>query len=393
MAAAVQRHTVTQPLNSRCGVQVSTLGLGCASMGELFHAVSDEEALQTVRRSVDIGITYFDTAPWYGIGLSEIRLGLGLRGPPPSMMRDPALGISTKVGRYLRPLPDPPAGWDRRGWAGGSPNDVLFGYSRKDIERQHEDSLQRMGCGRVDCLVIHDMEQAEAEAGQPQVGPTGNRAALADSGFVALCDLRQSGRIRAFGAGINSAEGRKEAEYRAWNLEYARFLTGLGAGRGAAQGGGIDFFLLAGTHTLLNHSAWQDGVLKLCEEHDVGVVLGGAFNSGILATGARPGAKYDYSDASDDILDRVRRIEQVCKEHDVALASAALQFPLGHPRVRTVIAGCSDVSKIDRAARNMNDAVPDKLWGRLKDEGLLPDGMPTPTAAATGGEAKRQRNS
>eukprot|EP01062_Namystynia_karyoxenos_P062524 TRINITY_DN55421_c0_g1_i1.p1 TRINITY_DN55421_c0_g1~~TRINITY_DN55421_c0_g1_i1.p1 ORF type:complete len:396 (+),score=91.87 TRINITY_DN55421_c0_g1_i1:73-1188(+) len=354
-------------LNARCGVQLGPLGFGGAPLGDLYEQLDDVQALGCVRHAARQGVHYFDTAPWYGLGLSEKRLGMALRVFP----RDQFM-LSTKVGRYLRPLAKEPQEWNRRGWRGALANDILFGYSYADVMRQHEDSLHRTGLGRVDCLVIHDMEAAEALAGTDQVSATGTRAALRDGGFQALMDLRSHGRIRAFGAGMNSAEGRAEADYRAWNAEYARFLTGL------CPHGGIDFFLLAGTHTLLNLSAWQDGILGLCEEHDIGVVMGGAFNSGILATGAVPGAKYDYADAPDHIVDKVRRLEQVCAEQRVPLAAAALQFPLGHPRVATVIAGCKSEQEVDRAMQTMHTPVPASLWERLKDDGLLPDGVPTP---------------
>eukprot|EP01047_Picozoa_sp_COSAG01_P060047 COSAG01_NODE_7301_length_3261_cov_16.753953_2_plen_192_part_00 len=165
--------------------------------------------------------------------------------------------------------------------------------------------------------------------------------------------------------------------YRRWNVEYLDFLLGC-----AAQGERpIDFVLLAGTYTLLDLSAWEDGILQKCLEHGVGVVIGGAFASGILATGAVPGAKFNYEDATEDVLERTRKLEAVVQEFDaegVTLPAAALQFSLGHAAVTTVIPGCKSVAEAERSVATMNVDIPPTFWARLKEEGLLPQGVPVP---------------
>jgi D-threo-aldose 1-dehydrogenase len=342
-------------------------GLGGASLGDLFCKIPSSQALDTVTRSHELGVTYFDTAPWYGLGLSESRMGLALCGLP----RDSYV-LSTKVGRYLRPhqdektwdsmvstsrstfereqstscqLTDPsvsPAACRAQGWAGGLQNGIEFAYTYDDVMRQYEDSVQRLGTGRIDCLVIHDIEEAE---GQQPVHARGTREFLAGEkgGYRALEKLRKDGKIKAFGAGINIAVGTPNHTfdtYKEWNVAYFDFLISCAA-PGEKK---IDFILMAGNYTLLDLSAWESGILQKCLDHGVGVVVGGAYNSGILATGAVKGAKFNYEDASEEIMERTRKLEAVCKEFGVPLAAAALQFPLGHKAVANVIPGNKSVS-------------------------------------------------
>jgi aryl-alcohol dehydrogenase-like predicted oxidoreductase len=210
--ASAARHRRTRRLG-RAEVRATCLGLGGASLGDLFLQIPSSQALDTVVRAHELGVTYFDTAPWYGLGLSEARVGLAL-----SSLRRDSYFLSTKVGRYLRPHPDE-SSWDSLGWAGGLQNSISFAYGYGDIMRQHEDSLQRLGCGRVDCLVIHDIEEAE---GQNPLHPRGTRKWLVENavkeqpdrgGYRALEELRSSGRIKAFGAGINYAVGTPNRAY------------------------------------------------------------------------------------------------------------------------------------------------------------------------------------
>jgi len=344
-------------------LKCTCLGLGGAPLGDLFVSIPDVQALETVHCAVDHGLNYFDTAPWYGIGLSEQRMGFALRRHP----RDGYL-LSTKVGRTLTPCTDP-AKWNSHGWAGALPFDITFDYSYESIMRQHQDSLQRMGHGRVDALVIHDMEEAETKF--PSIP---HRARLScGGGMRALEELRETKAIHAFGAGLNSAEGRPEKAYREWNKNYVDFLINAKVGTKH-----LDFFLAAGIHTLLNHSAFEDGILDQCQKLGISLVVGGAFNSGILATGSAKGATYDYEPASDEILDRARALEAVCDEHKVQLAAAALQYPLGHPAVTTVIAGAKNREEVVQAKKWMDVHIPRSFWDQLLDDALLPKNAPVP---------------
>jgi D-threo-aldose 1-dehydrogenase len=276
--ARVERHTGLRELGST-GLRTTQMGLGGASLGDLFVKIPNSQALDTVTKMHGVGCQYqlhptttllispevetwyyfdcwarfsfgrrryFDTAPWYGLGLSEARMGLALS----SLPRD-SYALSTKVGRYLHPHGDPET-WDSMGWAGGLQNSIEFAYSFSDIMRQYEDSVQRLGCGSVDCLVIHDIEEAE---GQSPTHARGTREFLAgeQGGYRALEKLRRDGRIKAFGAGINIAVGTPNhtyTTYKQWNVEYFDFLLGCAA-KGEKK---IDFVLLAGNHTLLGAS-------------------------------------------------------------------------------------------------------------------------------------------
>eukprot|EP01051_Picozoa_sp_SAG22_P000383 SAG22_NODE_10_length_35702_cov_72.266992_4_plen_434_part_00 len=371
--------TTQRQLNARQpGTSCTVLGFGGAHLGELYHTIPDSTAIATVEAAWDTGCRYFDTAPWYGIGLSEHRLGLPLS--KHYRQRGEFL-LSTKVGRLLNPVAScGGGGWTTEPWAGGMPFDVEYSYSRGGFARSLHDSNQRLGCGKVDCLVIHDLDEefgfwAADTPDEKQPGALGvHAAALGRGGGMRwLEEQRASGVIKAFGAGVNSAEGRDEAGSTASNLAYVKRLLGMAADTANP----LDFLLLAGNHSLLNHSAYTSGILDLCAEHDVGVVLGGAYNSGILATGAVEGAKYDYDAAPDEILDKVRQIERVCADcGNVPLAAAALQFPLAHPAVKSVIAGAMEPAHVHRTVDTMNTPVPSRLWRELKDAGLLPEGCP-----------------
>lgn len=362
-----QRRTLAPSL------EATVLGFGAASLGDLFHKISNTQALATVEKAVELGIGYFDTAPWYGLGLSEARLGLGLSAFP----RD-EYQLSTKVGRRLTGHQNTET-WESIGFAGGLQNDREFAYDYDDFMRQYEDSVQRLGTGRVEALVIHDIEEAE---GETPLHPRGARANLVGpkGGYRALEQLRASGKIKAFGAGINYAVGTHNhtaESYRQWNVDYFEFLVGL-----AAEGERpLDFVLLAGTHSLLNYSAWEDGIIARCDELGIKVVLGGALGTGILATGAVAGAKYNYEDATEEVLAKVGKIEEVCKKFEIPIAAAALQFPLGSTVVTTVIAGMAAPHEVVRAVETMNVRIPPEFWTTLKSQGLLPAGIPVPSPA------------
>ena len=283
-------HTVTRTLGAKSGVEVTVLGQGGASLGDLYLRISDADALATLQCAHACGVTFFDTSPWYGVGLSEARFGLALfRAPRDSFV------FQTKVGRFLVPDAQGRNGAPA-GWINGYHFTCVFDYTAEALERQWQDSLQRTGLGRVDSVVIHDLEPMAAGGGDPapeggKDGLAGARAhleVLRTSGLKMLRKLRSSGVVKAFGAGVNSDEnGEDKAKKRAWNREYVDALLAVD---GSARGGerGLDFFLLANMYSLLNFEAHTEGVLDKCLVAGVGVVVGGPYSSGILATGSRP---------------------------------------------------------------------------------------------------------
>ncbi len=327
----------------RQGLRVTQLGLGTAPIGELYARISDDEACKTIRSAYDAGVRYFDTAPLYGHGLSEHRTGYALRRYP----RDSYV-LSTKVGRGLKPLHQD---FDPGIWAGGLRFAPFFDYTHDGIMRQVEDSLQRLGTERIDTLAIHDLDRIHH--------PDGNDLErrfqeLESSGLAALHKLRDEGVISGYGAGVNQ-------------IRFAlRFLERTD----------LDFFLIAGRYTILDQVALEE-VLPACLRRRITITVAGPYNSGILATGPTPGAKYDYETAPPEILEKTRRIESVCREFQVPLAAAALQFPLAHPAVTSVIPGAFSVRESRQNVALMGLAIPVQLWSRLKEEGLLPEEAPT----------------
>jgi D-threo-aldose 1-dehydrogenase len=328
------------------GVAVTQLGFGGASIGELNLLVPEADAVATVRAAWDRGIRYFDTAPWYGRGLSELRTGSGLRDRP----RD-ELVLSTKIGRWLR-APAHPEAFVRAPWTGGLAMDVVFDYSYDGIMRSYEQSQLRLGIPRYDVAVIHDLDHLYHGRGAKL---DAYFAQLATSGWRAVTELKAAGMIRAVGAGINDRG------------LIPRFLDLVD----------VDFFLIAMPYTLL-HQEVLDDEFPACEARGIGFVIGAPFQSGILATGARPGAKYNYAEAPADVLQRVERIEAVCERHGVPIAAAALQFPLGHPAVASVIPGASSPAQLERNVATFSHAIPGDLWAELKHEGLLREDAPVP---------------
>ena len=335
--------TATRRLG-RTNVTVTGLGFGGASIGELFVRVSERDAQATIAAAWDAGIRYFDTAPWYGRGLSELRTGAGLRDHPRS-----AFALSTKVGRYLRPASD--EAFDRSPWLGGAPNDVVFDYTFDGIMRSVEGSRLRLGITRFDMVVIHDLDRWYFD--EPTM--EAHLADLAASGWRALDELRSSGQIGAVGAGINH----------------------VGLIPRHLEIGPIDAFLVAMPYTLL-HQEVLDMEFPACEARGVGIVIGSPFQSGILAKGAGTGAKYNYGVAPPEVEERVRQIAAVCDRHGVSLAAAALQFPLGHPSVAAVIPGASSPAQQRRTVETYRLPIPADLWSELKHEGLLRLDAPVP---------------
>jgi len=327
------------------GLTFTELGLGTAPLGNLYRAVSDADALAAMEAAWAEGVRHFDTAPLYGLGLAETRLNRFLRGRP----RD-ALVLSTKIGRHLRVCaPDRRDGIGK--WIEVPSRTGVFDYSHDGVMRSLEVSLERLGTDRVDILYAHDLDVFThgSEAARDAC-----LAAFMAGAHRALVRLRDEGVIAAFGLGVN------EAAACQW----------------VAERGDPDLFLLAGRYTLLEQGP-LDGLLPLCAARGIGVVIGGPFNSGILATGARPGAHYNYDPAPPAVMERVARIEAVCAAHGVALAAAALRFPLLHPAVVSVIPGGQTAAEIRAGARALAAPVPAALWADLKAEGLLSADAPT----------------
>ncbi len=335
----------------RSGLEVSAVGLGAAPLGDLYERLDEEEAVGTVVAAVRNGMRLVDTSPHYGNGLAEHRCGTALR----RTGRDGIL-ISTKVGRVMDPrvAPPPPKlepGVTSPGFAGGLPHTARFDYSHDGAMRSFEQSLLRLGTDRIDVLLIHDVDAwTHGEAGIE----ARFREAMAGA-YRALDRLRAEGAVRAIGVGLNDA------------ATCARFL----------REGDFDTVLLAGRYSLLEQPA-LDEFLPLAGSRGVGVMLGGVFNSGILATGPVSGARYNYAPASPDILARVARIEAVCQAHGVALPAAALGFALAHPAVSSVVLGAVSPAEVTRNLDMAGTAVPPRLWADLKAERLLRTDAPVP---------------
>ena len=330
----------------KSGVALNQMGMGGASLGDLFNKVPDDDAHATLAAAWEQGVRYYDTAPWYGRGQSEHRFGRFLYRQDRSQFV-----LSTKVGRVLK-APHDPANFQSGFWAGGLQFDHVFDYSYDAIMRAFEDSLQRLGMNRIDLLIIHDLDYWH-HANEPKVAAY--LAQLTTGGFRALDELRASGVIKAIGAGINELG------------MMPRFLDLFD----------IDFFLCALRYSLMEHDV-LDEEFPYCQRRQVGIVVGGAFSSGITATGPVPGAKYNYADASPEIMAKVRQIQEVCLRHDVPLPAAALQFPLGHPIVASVIPGGFLPEHVVQNMQHMRHPIPADLWTELKHEKLIRADAPVP---------------
>jgi D-threo-aldose 1-dehydrogenase len=329
----------------RTNAVVTELGFGTAPLGENEGIIDEAEARALLKAAWDGGVRYFDTSPWYGKGQSEHRVGRALYREP---RRE--FAISTKIGRILKsPLK---ATFDRGEWIGGLEFDCYFDYSYDGIMRSFEDSLQRLGINRIDLLLIHDLDPWHFKL-ETKVGAYMNQ--LFTSGWRALEELRDAGVIKGIGAGFNLRE------------TISRYLDLFD----------IDFFLLAMRYTLLEQEV-LDLEFPRCSERGVGIVVGGTYNSGILATGAISGARYNYAPAQPDVMERVAKMEAVCKRHKVPLAAAALQFPLGHPIVASVIPGAISSKQVGLNLAAFNHPIPSDLWAELKHEKLIRADAPVP---------------
>ena len=331
----------------RSQLSLSEIGFGAAPVGNLYRAVSDEDARATLESALGAGVTYFDTAPFYGFGLSERRVGDALRGRPDRV-------VSTKVGRRLEPLPQHRGMALRDGFQSPLPFTPVFDYSYDGIMRSWEASLHRLGLARINILYVHDIGSLTHGAGHAETFGALTRG----GGFRALEKLRADGAIDAFGLGVNEWQVCLEA------MDHAE----------------MDIILLAGRYTLLDQSA-LDAFLPACVQRGIAVVVGGAYNSGILATGTRSSnaAYYDYAPAAQHIVDRVKSMEAICDAYKVPLAAAALQFPLAHPAVVSVIPGLDGAQRVQQTIGLHQTVIPPDLWQGLRSSGLLRPDAPVPS--------------
>ena len=332
------------------GLRVSEIGFGAATLGNLYERISDEEANAILAAALDHGLTYIDTAPYYGFGLSERRVGDAVR-------ERTGVVISTKVGRLLSP-DRAGVGTDRNGFRSPMQFQSVYDYSYSGIRRSYDDSLQRLGLAHVDILYVHDIGALTHDAADAFHFESLTRG----GGLRALEELRSSGAIRAFGVGVNEIEACRRV------MDHAS----------------LDVLLLAGRYTLLEQGALSS-LLPRCEKSGTAVVIGGPYNSGILATGVRHGGvlHYDYGRPAAHIVQRVAAIEGLCDSFGVPLAAAALQFPLAHPAVVSVIPGLDHVRRVAEAVTLYRTQIPLELWIALKAAGLIDEAAPVPGAVQT----------
>jgi D-threo-aldose 1-dehydrogenase len=311
-------------------------GMGTAPIGNLYAPVGDDEAEATVAAALDAGIRYFDTAPYYGFGLAERRLGGALQGI------DDAI-VSTKVGRLLEPAGDLPR--ERHGFVDGDPFRPRFDYSYDGILRSYESSLARLGRDRIAILLAHDLGERTHGADAAR-----HMRAFLDGGYRAMAFLKESGAIDAIGIGVNETAVAEDLVARV----------------------DLDMVLIAGRYTLLDQQA-AERLLPLCLSRRVKIIVGGPFNSGILAQPARDRtcATYDYEAAGAEVIARAEAIERVCDRFSVSLPAASLQFPLRHPAVDCVIAGLGCAREVAAAVDRLAQPIPERLWDSLERDRLV----------------------
>lgn len=324
---------------TRTMVELTQLGMGCAPIGGLLDKVTHTDAMETLEVALNSGIRYFDTAPFYGFGLSERRVGDALRDHPDTI-------VSTKVGRLLAR-----GSWENpseHGWPAALPFHHVYDYGYDGVMRSYEDSLQRLGMDHIDILFVHDIgsfthpDPAE-EARHFQDAMSG--------GYRALNELRKAGDIKAIGIGVN------EIDVSLRTLDH----------------GDWDVFLLAGRYTLLEQHA-LDELFPKCERSGTSIVIGGPYNSGILVGGNT----WNYAEAPDELTRQVAAIRSICDRHQTPLPAAALQFCLAHPIVQSIIPGARNSRELRQSIEWINTFVPAELWADLKSEGLLAADAPTP---------------
>jgi len=324
----------------RTGLDVTTLGLGGATLAGMMVEVPEEQARQTVGRALEAGITYYDTAPQYGFGRSEHVMGDALR------WRRAGTVLSTKVGRVLKPVQSDTERVYEHSWAKPFPFDMVYDYSYWGIMRSFEHSLQRLGLSSVDILYVHDIGRMTHGERNAEYW-----SQLVNGGYRALTELKQAGTISAIGLGVNEWEVLMEAfELGDW-----------------------DVFLLAGRYTLLEQTSLAP-FLETCVKRQASVVVGGPFNGGaLMGTGT-----WNYAKAPQAVIDRVKLLEDFCKEFDVPIGAAALQFPLSHPAVATVLPGPKSPAELEGILGWWQVKVPDAFWNALADRKLVAPGTPLP---------------
>ncbi len=327
----------------RVDLEVTAFGFGTAPVGNIFREIDEQASDAMFQTAWNNGIRYYDTAPMYGHGLSELRTGHSLRWKD----RDDYV-LSSKIGRLLKPKRK--AEIDFFPWTNAAANVMEFDYSYDGTMRSLEDSLQRMALERIDICFIHDIDVFTRGNEQPEVF----RQAM-DDAWKALEQLRSEGTVTAIGVGVNE-----------WEVCQA-----------ALEARDFDCFLLAGRYTLLEQES-LDTFLPMCEDRNAAVVVGGGFNSGILATGAVEGAKYNYAPAPREIMEKVGKIEGVCRDFEIPLAAAALQFVVAHPAIPSFIAGTRTVEQLNKNLNWFSTPIPAEFWAELKRHELLRDDAPTP---------------
>jgi D-threo-aldose 1-dehydrogenase len=314
------------------------IGLGTASLGNFLKAMTDEAAIAVMQRVLAAGITYFDTAPLYGYGLAESRLGQAIAGVPREQ-----LVVSTKVGRLLRegaPRDESQYYRDESFYKDVPSAGPLWDFSDDGVRASVAESAERVGVERFDILHLHDPDEHFEEA--------------STTGFDALAALRAEGLVSAIGAGMNRT---------AVQTKLVRECD-------------LDVVLVAGRYTLLDQSAMDD-LIPACEERDVSVIVGGVFNSGVLVDPS-PGARFDYVPAPEEVLSRARQIEEICRQHEVPMPTAALQFPFAHPQVSSVLLGPRSIAELETSLGLLQVEIPAGLWTDLRQEGLIREDAPVP---------------
>lgn len=331
-------------------INLSLLGFGAAPIGNLYQPLNDAQAQAAVGSALSAGIRYFDTAPHYGFGLSEQRLGAALK------QSSEAVVLSSKVGRVL--VPTDSTASVRHGFADAPPLEPVFDYSYDGVMRSFEASLKRLQVEQIDVLLAHDLGPLTHGADHPE-----KFREFMDGGYLAMNKLKSDGLVKAIGLGANE-----------WQICDA-----------ALRHGDFDGFLLAGRYTLLEQAPCEH-FFPLCAKRKASVILGGPFNSGILATGVKAALAgqnrqplyYNYEPASVAIVDRVARLEAVCDEFAVPLAAAALQFPAAHPQICSVLAGLANSEQVERAVSLINSEIPSAFWDELRERELLHPAAPIP---------------
>lgn len=332
-------------------VAVTQMSMGGTTFGNMYNAVEERTAMDVISAAYRLGMRYFDTAPLYGYGLSETRLGSGLT----QFDRD-QITISTKVGYSL--VPRSPNETTNAPFADTPPFKTIFDFSRDAILRSIDTSLERLQTDHIDILLIHDPDEGitlQPDISDPYAISHFDQV-MAET-YPVLHELREQKIVQAIGLGMNQ-----------WQM-LADF----------ARAGDFDCFLLAGRYTLLEQEPLTK-FLPLCQEKDIRIIIGGPYNSGILASGAEPGAYYNYAPAPESILARVRGIQAVSARHAVPLQAAALQFPFGHPSIAAIIPGARTITELEHNVRFFEHDIPAAYWDELKQEKLIDPAAPVPIA-------------